>query len=609
MAGIEKTTLYPPSPDDLRTADSTFQIAVEEASDPNFPKRVGRGRARWLLPLVMIGSLSLAIACSNVRAEIPPSPTAILTVQPEASPTQESANIQDEVRISKVTPETINPQDRATLEKQLNGTFVGMVNVDITSSRDRDNPDPLTLSLSTVTVQNKAGENDNYVFFRKGDKVLKYGKYQVLVDVEKGTQRVMLRYHYLDEGFDFLAIKLSDTLPGTVEQIRQALKDPATQAKLIKEFNDPANLAEVYIVNPYTNLEALYFRSNTGSPAIEQIIAQIIAAFSPSRAYAETLPKEAPTATAVPVTKTPTEKPTVQPSPTLKPSPTPESTKTATQVPTVSATATATVPATKAPEATPTLTSSELLQQAPEISGLKKKLENGQVVYYAEKGNQWGLKEGEKAGRVINYKLAKGVNLLDPSEVQKAQTESKAGLTLHPKIVERLYLETNTPEKLADDKWAIPFNFDPKNKQFTVYEGLYNGVKYLGINFNPPDSIVGLRLVSPFPGNAESVVNNVTIGTHPPKDFVPQDIKNWALSIIVQSFETSVQNYFSPVVYNETLLTVKTESTVVNSKVCKNVQIGLLIGSQAGGRNFGLENILVYKKNGTAYMVFMMKND
>lgn len=153
-------------------------------------------------------------------------------------------------------------------------------------------------------------------------------------------------------------------------------------------------------------------------------------------------------------TPTPTREPTKEPTPTATPTFTPTETATPTSEPTLTPT----------PEPTPT--PEITVEIGPEVGGLIKGIEGGKVVYRAEAGNPYGVKEGVFAGYFYpeTYLLRK-----DEKDKNKFKEKEKIGAVgLRPEVIKILLKKAGYPEKVV---FAIPFDIsEAQEKPIEIME-------------------------------------------------------------------------------------------------------------------------------------------
>lgn len=247
------------------------------------------------------------------------------------------------------------------------------------------------------------------------------------------------------------------------------------------------------------------------------------------------------------------------------------------------------------------------ISKSPRIEGLKATLENGQIVYRAEAGNQYGLKEGEIAGKITSFNVARNV---ESSEAASAKTEKTGGIILHPNIVKSLFLAANTPEALAAGKWKIPLFFVGAEK-YTILE--VNNKLGFALEFKdiPEDVLKNVQIVSPYPENSafsftkKGAKGEIMhgIGLSPADSFVPEVGINWGVGVYYGEGKTPLKNYEVRVAYDESLVYDLSDAKLPSPPFAKGIQLCLTIGTLQGGRNIGLDNLLSLD----GYIVSMMK--
>lgn len=114
-------------------------------------------------------------------------------------------------------------------------------------------------------------------------------------------------------------------------------------------------------------------------------------------------------------------------------------------------------------------------EKAPKIEGLKAVEENGKIVYRAEKGNPYGLKEGEMAGYVIPLETGETVQEGIMGEVK---FNKGVGLVLEDRVILNLLSQANSPEAIKQGKWKMVLNFDPRDSHLRIWETSPNGITY-----------------------------------------------------------------------------------------------------------------------------------
>ncbi len=153
---------------------------------------------------------------------------------------------------------------------------------------------------------------------------------------------------------------------------------------------------------------------------------------------------------------------TLAPSPTATETPAPTATATETLAPTATPTAAPTNTPTPEPTAQPPTVETPVAEvQAPQIAGLRFDAASGQ--YFAEAGNRYGLKEGEYAGEYYPNSVAR-------PKIKDKLVEVKGGVVLTWQILESLYQQANTPERLKKGTWLIALPLDPRTSEETMVE-------------------------------------------------------------------------------------------------------------------------------------------
>jgi len=104
------------------------------------------------------------------------------------------------------------------------------------------------------------------------------------------------------------------------------------------------------------------------------------------------------------------------------------------------------------------------ISKSPRIEGLKATLENGQIVYRAEAGNQYGLKEGEWAGEF------KGNVLVGEKKTGGIVLKAKVVRELQMRALEKGPVSIPIPIDIREAQDPITITYDP------------NGFKELGLN-------------------------------------------------------------------------------------------------------------------------------
>jgi len=229
-------------------------------------------------------------------------------------------------------------------------------------------------------------------------------------------------------------------------------------------------------------------------------------------------PTQFPIETRIPPTQEPTETPTVTPVPTKTSTPTP------------------------LPTRTPTATPDPILQ-VPKIEGLTAKEVDGKIVYYAEAGNPYGLKEGELAGRVVDIKIARGVKF---AEAGDAQGEAGTGVVLHEEVVRRL---------AEAEPWKIPFFFDPQG-ELEIIDSLTPDGRHKNIFFK---DTAAETFVSPYIlfSLSKYYTHEGFFSVHffTPIEFNSDKITNLGITLYYLSGNNLIDNFGKEVNFGETVLT------------------------------------------------------
>lgn len=228
-----------------------------------------------------------------------------------------------------------------------------------------------------------------------------------------------------------------------------------------------------------------------------------------------------------------------------------------------------------------------VLREAPDLSGYGLKW-NGE--YYKTIDTRWDLPVDTKAGRVVSMEMV--------------ESEKSLGLVLHPNVVEQLFLEANSSEALAENKWQIPLPFDPGNMQVEVCEVVNNRSGNCSIQIKFQGELpVSINIVSPYPGATltKSYSSKGFDGVHlnkinwfVPEEFNPaRDEDALLLGVYYQTGEPAVDNSGRKLSYGEVAVVIDPSDDLpappANSS---GVGLALLVGAKSGAGNIKQENIL-----------------
>lgn len=102
----------------------------------------------------------------------------------------------------------------------------------------------------------------------------------------------------------------------------------------------------------------------------------------------------------------------------------------------------------------------ELSAEAPKVPGLVAGSEGDRVVYRAEAGNPYGMKEGDYAGYLFEFEAANADRVVP-----------RKGIALTTKIREKMVSDVNTTEAIARGEWKMTMPFNPLGERIVIYEG------------------------------------------------------------------------------------------------------------------------------------------
>ncbi|MGI6278260.1 MAG: twin-arginine translocation signal domain-containing protein [Patescibacteria group bacterium] len=224
----------------------------------------------------------------------------------------------------------------------------------------------------------------------------------------------------------------------------------------------------------------------------------------------------------------------------------------------------------------------DLLNRAPIIEGLSAFEEGDKIIYRAESGNPYNMKEGEYAGYLFEFD--------DETSVSSGQ-----GLVLAGEVRRRLLEQANTPEAIERGEWRMTFPFDPKGEGITIRH-IKITVNSIGIA-NLPNRV---EFRSPF---IEAVLakrffhqTRDSVGLWIPENLLADSQKgiNYSLGFTFVSAEkVTMDNFGRKVNFDELIFANIDNSYLSHPSVSSDNQIIITGGSLRGPIDFSVNRILM----------------